>query len=286
MPTPSAWRSVALLVLAATPAFAPSALFSQQFSRIEGIVVDSLQQPVSFAYVGTSAGPSSVSGLDGHFVIRDLRALGPISIAARRIGYRPVTRAFYIDSTRVLKVRLVMPALPSQLSAVEVHEQHGYDEYLDRSGYYRRVAKSISGTFIGTDAIDKRNPSELTAMLSNIPGVRVERYFGKRGKGSYVMGRGGQCVLGLVVDGQLIETSGPTNEAVQARIPAIVNGARVSATSSKSHGGDMYPSIDETVPVDMIGAIEVYPTAASVPNEFHMLTDACGLIVVWTRYQK
>jgi len=254
---------------------------------VKGIVVDSAGNPIPYAYLSAATANSAVSSLEGRFSLRLNAVRDSLTITARRIGFRPVMDrvAFYPDAAQ--PVRLVMAALPATLATVEVRDDAtGYDEYLDRSGYYRRTMKAITGTFISYDQIVKRNPSELTAMLSDVPGIHVERYYGKRGKGGYVMGRGRQCVLGLVVDGQLIETAGPTNEAVQARIPAIVNGARVPVTLSKAHGGDAYPSIDETVPVDMIAAIEIYPSAASVPNEFHHLTDACGLIVVWTRYAK
>jgi hypothetical protein len=46
------------------------------------------------------------------------------------------------------------------------------------------------------------------------------------------------------------------------------------------------PTLDEIVTPSMIAAIEVYPSATSVPTSLQQHTDGCGLIVAWTRYQK
>jgi hypothetical protein len=263
------------------------ALPSQQVTEVKGIVVDSSGNPVPYAYLSTTAGLSTVTRTDGRFALRGSGLGDSITFTARRIGFRPFYDRIAVDRASGQPIRLIMTALPTTLATVEVHnDATGYDEYLDRSGYYRRVAKAIDGQFISYDRIVKRNPTELTSMLSDVRGIRVERDYGKRGKGgSYVLGRGGVCTMGLVVDGRRIEVTGPSNEAVQPRIPAIINGTRVSVTTPKNYGLPA-GSIDEMVPVDMIGAIEVYPSAGSVPNEFHQLTDGCGLIVVWTRYRK
>jgi hypothetical protein len=225
-----------------------------------------------------------VAGVDGHFRLQVSLTTEFVVVNARRIGFHPVTDTIAINRSGLAPVVLTMRGLPTKLADIQIRTPGGgYDEYLDRSGYYRRLAKAIDGTFISKEMIDKRNPPELTAMLTNVRGVRVERDYGKRGKGTYVLGRGGICRLGLVVDGQVVATSGPTTESVQPRIPAIIGGMRVPATSPRNTSG---VSIDETVPVDMIGGIEVYPSASSVPSELHQHTDGCGLIVIWTRYEK
>ncbi|HEX6575128.1 MAG TPA: carboxypeptidase-like regulatory domain-containing protein [Gemmatimonadaceae bacterium] len=261
-----------------------TAAAAQRMQSIEGSVVDSLGHPISFAYISTNAGSSGVAGVDGRFrfpVSIDARF---IVVSARRIGFHPVSDTIQFNGAQSLPIRLTMRGIPTHLTDVEVKgTADGYDEYLDRSGYYRRVAKAIDGTFIDKAMIDKRNPAELTAMLTGVRGIRVERDYGKQGKSSYILGRGGICRLGLVVDGQFVATQGPSNEAIQPRIPAIIDRIRVPVTTPRGPPG---VPIDETVPVDMIAAIEVYPSATSVPNEFHHHTDACGLIVVWTRYRK
>jgi hypothetical protein len=120
-------------------------------------------------------------------------------------------------------------------------------------------------------------------MLTDVRSIRVEREYGKRGKRTYVLGRGGICTLGLVIDGQRIETASPGNESVQPRMRTSIAGGMPSTQARSS--AVITESIDDLVPVNMIGAIEVYPSAASVPNEFNHHTDGCGLIVVWTRFR-
>jgi hypothetical protein len=42
-------------------------------------------------------------------------------------------------------------------------------------------------------------------------------------------------------------------------------------------------SIDELVRPGEIAAVEVYPSAASVPAEYTGTTGRCGAVVIWTR---
>jgi len=182
-------------------------------------------------------------------------------------------------------LRLVLSAVVRALDPVTIDASSGgYNEYLDRSGYYRRMAHAIDATFITSQQLTQRNPTEITQMLRNVSGVRIVSMGGmKRGvKNSVPLGRGGLCVLGLVVDGKRVEFEAPSVEAIQPRIPAMVNGRRVSALNDPSSG--IQGTIDELVPPSMVAAIEVYPSAASVPNELQHHVHACGLIVVWTKF--
>lgn len=269
------------LLAAITFAWA-STLPAQQGASLKGIVVDGEGNPVPFAYISADNGASTVSGVDGQFALRNAGTSRNLLISARRLGFAPTRQSILLDSGAF--IRLALNPLPAGLPDVEVRaEPGGYDEYLDRSGFYRRVAKAVDGTFINREKIDKRNPSELSAMLTDVRSVRVEREYGKRGKSTYVLGRGGVCTMGLVVDGQRIEINSPSNESVQARIRSPLS--RGTPSTQPRGGAGITESIDDIVPVNMIGAIEVYPNAAAVPNEFSHLTDACGLVVVWTRFR-
>jgi hypothetical protein len=261
-----------------------SRLDAQQTLVVRGVVSDLDGHPVPYAYVSASPGHSTVTAVDGTFELRSVAASTSI-LSFRRIGFTPTQSEIPTSAGKVVTIAIKLSPLPNTLATVEVRGNlDGYDEYLDRSGYYRRVAKAISGTFIGYEQIERRNPSQLTSLLTDVKGVRVERQYGKGGNKSYVVGRGGLCALGLVVDGQRVEVANPSNESLQPRIYSVIGGRVQNATQSKSAG--ITETIDDVVPVSSIGAVEVYASASSVPNELHHLTDACGLIVVWTRFKR
>jgi hypothetical protein len=88
--------------------------------------------------------------------------------------------------------------------------------------------------------------------------------------------------LGVVLDGQRVEIQSPPPEAFQPRIQANVAGRPTFSLQNPSEGNNT--SIDELVAASGIKAIEVYPSAASVPTEFQMHAKGCGLIVIWTKY--
>lgn len=94
----------------------------------------------------------------------------------------------------------------------------------------------------------------------------------------------GSGTSSVVIDGQRVEVSSPPLESIQPRITSMMGGRPLAAVHKRAGSGPDNPSLDEIISPSMIAAIEVYPSAASVPNELQHHTDGCGLILAWTRY--
>ena len=251
--------------------------------QLSADVSDHAGNRIPYAYVAIAGGSSTVSDASGRFTTIVPGGAEKISIYVRRIGFKPADTVLSVGA-RDRTHTIVLVPIGAVLETVRIDATSGYDEYLDRSGYYRRLANKVDGTFISLDQIERRNATEVSAVLRDVPGVRVRILGGRAGKRNYVLGRGGLCALGLVVDGKRVEIEAPSRESLQPRITSMQGGPRGPATMSRG-GLPGTGTLDELVPVSMIAAIEVYPSATSVPNALQHHVDGCGLIVVWTRYQ-
>ncbi len=251
---------------------------------ITGTVTDITGEPVPYAHVSAAGvGLHAVTGKTGAFRLGLSIGDTPIALSIRRIGFKPHDTTLVGGNVGLGPVTIVLSKAVATMDTVRIRARAGsYDEYLDRSGYYRRSALRIDGSFIPYEAIEKRNATELSAVLRDVNGVRVVSRQGRAGKGNFVLGRGGLCALGVVIDGQRVEISVPPLESFQPRITSMMGGRAVSAIHQRSSAGA--PTLDELIPPSMLAAIEVYPSAASVPNELQQHTYGCGLIVAWTRF--
>lgn len=250
--------------------------------KLSGVVADIAGDPIPFAFVALANGASVVADGRGRFTTMLPRGVERVSVLVRRIGFRPADTVLAIAGDDRVHT-IVLAPIGALLDTVRIDAASGYDEFLDRSGYYRRLANKVDGTFISYDQIERRNATEVSAVLRDVPGVRVRSGGGRAGRNNLVLGRGGLCALGLVIDGKRVEIETPPKESFQPRITSMQGGPRGSATMPRGMPGA--GTLDELVPVSMIAAIEVYPSATSVPNSLQHHVDACGLIVVWTRYQ-
>jgi hypothetical protein len=121
------------------------------------------------------------------------------------------------------------------------------------AGYYERMQwneRTGLGRFITRDAIDLRNPLEMSDMLRELPRVNVNR---ARGTGAFVTMRGsrGDCTPALFIDGMRI------NRRDRAYVDELVR------------------------PGDVEG-VEVYVGLAQLPGSYHD-ESGCGVLLVWTR---
>ena len=252
--------------------------------RLSGLVIDHAGAPVPYAYVAAASGSNTVTDGAGRFSASVPSGAQQVSWMVRRIGFKPVDPLLTVANDDRPHA-IVMTPIGAVLDTVRIDAVSGYDEYLDRSGYYRRLSNKVHGTFISADQIERRNAIETSAIFRDVTGVRVSTRAGVGGRKNYVLGRGGLGALGLVVDGQRVEIESPPRESLQPRITSMGGGPRTSATVTRSAPPGA-GTLDDMVSVSMIGAIEVYPSAASVPNSLAHHVDGCGLIVVWTRYQE
>jgi hypothetical protein len=180
--------------------------------------------------------------------VRGLPA-GPRRFVIRRVGYTPA--AFEIDLPPDATVHLQVTMQPSvvMLGAIVV-EGESRPLGLFRNGFYERAARQPQGYFYPPEEMDRRQLSTLASLLGEIPGLQVERRDGE----VYALGRSvgtGPCEMNLWVDGAL---------------------ARVGRAP-----------LDQLAPAYLVRAVEVYPSAATVPAPYVRQNNICGAIVVWTR---
>jgi hypothetical protein len=275
--------AVALVVL---PLMFANAQLSASDQFIHGTVRDTKGAPVPFAYV-FAAGISAVTSQSGAFTIKTSGQL-PVGtvVTVRRLGFSPSSVVFTDSLSR--NIGITLSPLETALATVTVIGKTGdYDEYLDRFGYYRRSAKAVDGTFISDADIIRRNPMHVTQVLRNIAGVRVISRAGKAGQNDFPVGRGGLCALGLVVDNQRVRYHKPSNADLQPRMAtSMLKGSPPPLANDGIISGNTSGSFDEMIGINQVKAIEVYPSAASVPNDLQQhIVDGCGLVVVWTKYQ-
>jgi hypothetical protein len=224
---------------------------------------------------------SSVSDARGGWRLNAPRA-GEYYITARRLGYEPwVTQKIAIAATdeleSVLHLRRVAVALdPVTARAAAIRQNLEYAGFFDRQ-------RGNFGHFVGPDAIDRRQASRITDVLSAIPGVQL---FAPRGGGA------GAAQVGLrgssVTDGALCRPRVFVDGLMYTRGDS--RPVRVRPENATEQEG-LEERIDQSISLDDIGhpstiaGIEVYRSATQVPVQFGgtSVETLCGVIVIWTR---
>jgi hypothetical protein len=101
----------------------------------------------------------------GAFAVRRLAA-GHYLLQIRRIGFRPLEAAMYVDTGQVGGTFVAQPT-SALLAKVEIKEMSvdRAKEKLDRTGYFSRRNSGESGTFIDRAEILKRQPQTVEDLL-------------------------------------------------------------------------------------------------------------------------
>jgi hypothetical protein len=196
----------------------------------------------------------TVSDTTGAFWMRAAR-FGSFRISAELIGMTDVTTEplEITEGATEIVLRMAETAVPLEPLTVEAR---GADAALGPlRGYYERMRwnqRAGIGRFITRDAIELRNPGNISDMLREMPRVTVSR---ARGTGPFVTvrggGRGGECNPALFIDGTRI------NRRDRAYVDEYIR------------------------PADVEG-VEVYVGLAQLPGAYHD-ENGCGVILVWTR---
>ena len=281
---------LALLVLAlATPARAqqaPPAAAPPSGRALVGRVTDTAGVGIPHAYVFVQRDARfAVADDEGRFRLVRLDS-GRVAVGVRRLGFKPVHFALDFSGDSAIEVELRLRPAPRVLDTVTVAASPNYSEFLDLQGFYRRMYESKHGVSLGhfilPEEIQRRNPPFISQMLEGLGGINVAPLRGGSREGSVPTGRAGTCSLGLVLDGVRMDYAGGDGGsspgfATPAASRARAGRGRASGRASQS------TSFDNLVPTMDVKAIEVYPSAVSVPSEFAPFVRGCGLIVVWTK---
>lgn len=244
------WRHAAragVFLLALSVGAAPRAR-AEQPGAIAGVVSDSAGLPIRGADVvieGTSL--RAVSDEQGAFRIPGVDP-GTVVVRARRLGFRPVTLDVVVAAAATATVAFKLEAVARPLPAVVVRsERLRYSGRL--SGYYERLERRVSGTFITREQIDRENPRLMSHLLQRVPGVSLVRV---RGGFTGVRFRGRTCAPLVWLDGNPM----PAGEV----------------------------DLDTFAPQSIQG-VEIYLGSSTPPTRYSWANRGsdCGTILLWSR---
>ena len=212
-------------------------------------------RPVAAATITVHGTPSAArTDAEGYFALSDVLP-GDRVVEIAHIGFEPVVEAISIVADRTVDLQVELSADPIALEPLVVTALR--DRRLELRGFYERRGwgdRTGSGVFFDREAVERRTPATTSSLLREVPGVEV-RCSGSR-------------------DCRLISTRGPEC----AQMSVYVDGSLALGAGRRDP-----VSIDELVRPGEIAAVEVYPSAASVPAEYTGTTGRCGAVVIWTR---
>lgn len=234
-------------------------------TRIVGRVQDrETGRPVSAATVRLSEGMGSVaSDGQGRFALPNVLP-GRYELTVRHLGYSEISEIVQIPAQRTVEVDVQLSANPVELEPIVVTTIRNHR--LETQGFYERKEwgeKLGLGHFFTQEDIERRNPVNLSQMVADLPGARLNCSENRSM-------RSDACYIGF--------TRIP--DCKQANV--YLDGAPVIETMG---GGKVKGSLafdDLAVPSE-VAAVEVYKGAASVPAEFSGSRAQCGVIAIWTR---
>jgi hypothetical protein len=188
-----------------------------------------------------------------------IKAAGPVRLQADRIGYRRVTTpTIHFDGYTMYGVEIRLAVDAVLLAPLEVVARSRTPVSPTLAGFELRRATG-HGWFVSRGEIERRNPSRVTDLLANAPGVQVQRRI-------VYMARAQNCPAQIYIDGFHI------NREIRP-----VAGRRGGRTST-----ELFP-IDDMVSPNAVEGIEVYQGLSRVPAEFLTPESSCGVVAIWTR---
>ena len=246
-------RAVLFLLLALVAGVAPAAARAQAArggtAGLAGVVTDFADRRlVGASVVVESDTATAISDRHGEFRVRGLAA-GPRRFFVRRVGYQPVLFEVDLPAAAVVTVHVRLEQNAVSIGTLVIEgERHSLP--LFREGFYDRAARHPHGWFFPPEEIVRRRLTTVTSLLSEVPGVTINRRNGE----SFAAGRSvgtGPCPFDIWLDG--------------ARVQKGINDLELLA------------------PGPLIRAVEVYPSAATVPARFVRNNTLCGALVIWTK---
>ncbi len=199
--------------------------------------------------VSVREGASTVIDADGGFIIRNIPP-GTQWVNVQAIGRTPSAQAVDLRPGDTTWLDVELFALPVTLAPMRVLGQPSrmLADFEDR-----RRAGSGLGYFRGEAEI--AGMASIRSVLSSMPSVYLVR---GQGNTDFVAllpspsaGGNGWCVATLYIDGFLSD----------------------------------WDQVHVYKPKDLVG-VEIYPRSASVPIQYQLVSTACGVVLIWTKYLK
>lgn len=243
-------------------ALLPAALYAQGNATqgtIRGRILDeTTSQPIADVAIEFIDGlrrvrGSAVSDADGSFVLGAMPP-GSFRLRATRLGYaQTMTPYWRVAGGEILTVTVRLHPDAVLLAPLEINARVKSESPV-LAGFYQRLERRVTGTFITREEIERSNAGLVTDLLRTVPGVRIE-------SGSTVQSR--------------VISIGRAFNACPAQV--WVDGMLVTRRGS----GEAY--LDELATPGLLEGIEIHRGLASVPPEFLNPDARCGVIALWTR---
>lgn len=218
-------------------------------SALTGTVIDAAGRPLLGAVVTAIGRPEYVlTNEKGNFRLGHLLP-GPATFQVRRVGFTPAVFDLDLPEATVVEVKATLRPNIVTLSTIVV-EGEARSLWLFKMGFYDRATKQALGYFYPPDEMVRRNLTSMESLLSEIPGVTLDRSGGSlipygRWTGTK------PCRLNVWIDNML-----------------------------SASGGE---GLDVLVPGPLVRAVEIYPSATAVPDRYARPNNRCGALVIWTK---
>jgi hypothetical protein len=235
--------SRALLLVAVV---AQSAASQVRPAVLKGTIKDSAGNAVSAVQL-TVFGFRTVADSEGRFLFGNL-PMGTGTLAARRLGYAPLTMSVTVAEGRTDSLALVLAVTARELAGITTEAQSFLNVAL--ADFYRHRRQG-NGHFFERAEFENKNFHRLSDLIRRVPGTRIvtDRY----GRTALRMGRAvssRDCPPDFWIDG--------------VRSPTL--------------------GVDD-IPLEDVEALEVYAGPSGIPPEVNsrLGSPGCGAVLIWTR---
>lgn len=250
----------------------------------------------------------------GSLLIRDV-APGTYIVQARRLGYAPQTKLLRVGKDTA-QLRFALAPTANELDTVRVTDIAGTWQ----ADFLRRQRLGFGQYFTQADIL-AAHADRLTSLLRNARGLVVTARRDGGIDDINLVRSGGDCssvaiyLDGVLVNGQaVVQTAMVTKQQPKTAPTPRDPGNPQPATSSsnppaqppanaKPTARAVYqaaqngtaPVIDQrgpevmgafdpnTIPLSLLGGIEVYTNTATIPPEYKERSNSCGVILLWTK---
>jgi len=238
---------------------------------------DSAAQPLAgVEVIAEGSVRQTVSDRSGRYLLTGL-PFGPRSVLFRSVGFAPVLRGVILlkDDTVHLDVTMARGGTAQELPPVEVTSRPEPASMGLRDGFEERRRLGF-GKFIDSTVLRRNEHRRLADLLRGIPGIAfvLERRLCRGTQGGF-MPPGGRCG-----PAELRAMSGRSGRGCYTTI--FLDG-HVFYRSDDSPMSRPPPDWNHEFFVTEVEKVEVYRSAAELPNEFSGASSQCGVIVLWSR---
>jgi hypothetical protein len=237
--------------LSATPALA------QRPAALEMLIVDaSTGQPLPGVRVEVQ-GQHRAAQTDAHgvAVVRGIPA-GPQFVKLLRMGYEQSGVALQFSPGDSLAVDVNLAPAAVALDPV-VARVTATVARLRANGFYDRMRTGF-GRFKTEQEIAPLANAPLYIAMQSLTGVSIAAVNGSRGGGS-------------MTEHRVYSPRSLASGMSQCYMPIYLDGVRQSSYN-----------LDD-IPTEILGAMEVYTSAAQIPAEYNATGSGCGVILLWTK---